>query len=365
MKTLGLYLHVPFCRQKCVYCDFYSLARGEYLFPAYLSAMGRELSRWGPRAAGYTVDTVYLGGGTPTLLGEDVLLSLLELVKKHFSLAPGAEITLEGNPESSTYEKLRTVRRAGFNRLSLGVQSAQEGELRALGRIHTFSQAEKAAADARRAGFENLSLDLMYGLPGQTIALWEDTLFRCLELRPNHLSCYGLKVEPHTPLWGQVGRGEVELPGDDRQADLYLCAAETLERAGYRQYEISNFARPGFESQHNRKYWDVRPYLGIGPGAHSDFGGRRFAYAQDLAAFLGERPPFSEDQAVEEEERIRERLMLGLRTDRGAPEDRRYDGYLQTLERRGFVQKDGKTWRLTPKGYLVSNQIIGEILDRI
>ena len=370
-STLGLYLHIPFCRSKCDYCDFYSLPGGEDRMDDYLRALLRQLEEAAPGAAGHSVDTVYVGGGTPTVFGGERLTALLAAVGRLYRLAPGAEITCEANPDSAGEELLRALRRAGFGRLSLGMQSADAGELAAVRRRHTPEQTDAAVAAARRAGFENLSLDLICGLPGQTEESWRRTVEHALSLRPEHLSCYGLKVEEGTPLARRVAAGE-ELPDDDAQADRYLWTVERLARAGFRQYEISNFARPGYESRHNLRYWRLEPYLGFGPGAHSDFGGRRFAVPADLAGYLaGEAVPAGE--AVSPWERGNEYLMLGLRTAAGiAGEEyrRRFGGDFDPLEEllsrfagHGWAERNGDRWRLTPAGFLVSNRLIGALLE--
>ncbi len=370
-STLGLYLHIPFCRSKCDYCDFYSLPGGEDRMDGYLRALLRQLEEAAPGAAGHSVDTVYVGGGTPTVFGGERLAALLAAVGRLYRLAPGAEITCEANPDSAGEELLRALRRAGFGRLSLGMQSADAGELAAVHRRHTPEQTDAAVAAARRVGFENLSLDLICGLPGQTEESWRRTVEHALSLRPEHLSCYGLKVEEGTPLARRVAAGE-ELPDDDAQADRYLWTVERLARAGFRQYEISNFARPGYESRHNLRYWRLEPYLGFGPGAHSDFGGRRFAVPADLAGYLaGEAVPAGE--TVSPWERGNEYLMLGLRTAAGiAGEEyrRRFGGDFAPLEEllsrfagHGWAERNGDRWRLTPAGFLVSNRLIGALLE--
>ena len=370
-STLGLYLHIPFCRSKCDYCDFYSLPGGEDRMDGYLRALLRQLEEAAPGAAGHSVDTVYVGGGTPTVFGGERLAALLAAVGRLYRMAPGAEITCEANPDSAGEELLRALRRAGFGRLSLGMQSADAGELAAVHRRHTPEQTDAAVAAARRVGFENLSLDLICGLPGQTEESWRRTVEHALSLRPEHLSCYGLKVEEGTPLARRVATGE-ELPDDDAQADRYLWTVERLARAGFRQYEISNFARPGYESRHNLRYWRLEPYLGFGPGAHSDFGGRRFAVPADLAGYLaGEAVPAGE--TVSRRERGNEYLMLGLRTAAGiAGEEyrRRFGGDFAPLEEllsrfagHGWAERNGDRWRLTPAGFLVSNRLIGALLE--
>ena len=269
---LGIYIHIPFCRSKCDYCDFYSLAGREDQMDRYQKALLAHLKETAPLAQGYPVDSIYFGGGTPSYYGAKRIKELLAHLSKLFQVEKDAEITVECNPDSVDLKSLRILRKAGVNRLSMGMQSAQEAELRAIHRIHTPQQTNQAVEAARKAKFTNLSLDLIYGLPGQTMESWKATVEHALSLIPQHLSCYGLKVEEGTPLARRVAEGEV-LPDDDQQADLYLWTVGRLERAGLPQYEISNFAKPGYESRHNLRYWLTRPYIGFGPGAHSDFWG--------------------------------------------------------------------------------------------
>lgn len=373
---LGIYIHIPFCRSKCDYCDFYSLSGREGRMDHYQKALLAHLRETAPLTQGIPVDSVYFGGGTPSFYGAKRLKELLATLHKLFQIEKDAEITVECNPDSVDLRALCTLRKAGVNRLSLGMQSAQAEELAAIHRIHTPQQTDQAAGLARKAKFNNLSLDLIYGLPGQTMDSWKATVEHALSLIPQHLSCYGLKVEEGTPLCGRVQRGEV-LPTDDEQADMYLWGVERLEAAGYHQYEISNFAQTGFQSRHNLKYWLTRPYLGFGPGAHSDFGGRRFSFVRDLDAYidgvLNGGPIIDEDDLIPKRERSGEYLMLRLRTTWGIEEweyRREYfmnfdpiEQKLAEYEHRGWAARDGQRWRLTPQGFLVSNQLIGELLE--
>ena len=368
-RALGIYIHVPFCKQKCVYCDFYSLPRREEDMDAYAAALRAQLFE--TDFSGYEADTVYFGGGTPSYLGPRRLTALLEAASAACSIAPGAEITLEANPDSAgDPDALSALRQAGFNRVSLGMQSADDGELRAIGRVHTMAQVRASADAVRRAGFDNLSLDLIYGLPGQSLPRWRENLSAAAALCPEHLSCYGLKAEPGTPLYARRDT----LPGDGAQADMYLETVDFLESRGYRQYEISNFAKPGRESRHNLNYWTLGEYAGFGPGAHSDFRGRRYAWARDLEAYLRGKPPLSEDQAMSPRDREAEWLMLSLRLVRGldmaAWEERfrrpfaPFLPFLNRCEAAGYAAREEGRWRLTPRGFLVSNQIIGFLLDQ-
>ena len=350
-RPLGLYIHIPFCRSKCAYCDFYSLPNGEGLFKRYAAAMRRHLAETAPSAALHQVDTVYFGGGTPSLLGHRLLLDILDTVAHKYDAAKDAEITLEANPESAQdWRALRKLRRGGFNRLSLGGQCADDAILRAIGRVHTWDQVESAAAAARRAGFKNLSLDLIYGLPGQTMEGWQDTVEKALSLSPEHLSCYGLKVEEGTPLWER--RESADLPDDDMQADMYLWMVERLDRAGYGQYEISNFARAGMASRHNLKYWRLAEYLtGVEQGTLR----------------------VSQSETIPLRERDTEYIMLSLRTAEGiskhafehtfrqrfAPLEQVFGKY----EALGCAERTGRGWRLTSKGFLLSNTIITDLWE--
>ena len=378
VKPLGLYIHIPFCKSKCIYCDFYSLPRAEDRMDRYVSALCRQLAEIAQRTTAHTVDSVYLGGGTPSYLGEKRLRRILKTVKKHYHLSRDAEITLEANPDSAgDWKALRALRRAGMNRLSLGVQSADDGLLRTLGRPHTFAQAEEAAAAARRARIRNLSLDLIYGLPGQDLAGWKDTLERAAALEPEHLSCYGLKVEEGTPLWDM--QEKMDLPDDDAQADMYLWTVERLGALGYEQYEISNFARPGRASRHNMKYWTLCEYAGFGPGAHSDLGDVRYAYLPSLDTYCaGVEAGVSvleSSEHIPSRERDIEYVMLGLRLTQGISRqefENRYrlpfapiQSVLERFRATGHAALAGERWRLTPEGFLVSNQIIGQALEAL
>ena len=377
-KPLGLYIHVPFCKQKCIYCDFYSLPHQESRMDDYTAAVCAHLTETAPFAAGHCVDTVYIGGGTPTYLGPDRLGKILKTVHKKYRVAKDAEITLEANPDSAgDWKILRALRRAGVNRVSLGMQSACDAELSAIGRVHTQAQTAAAVEAVRRAGIKNLSLDLIYGLPDQTPERWQENLSAAVALEPEHLSCYGLKVEEGTPLFQR--REAYNLPGDDAQADMYLYTVEFLERMGYVQYEISNFARPGMESRHNLKYWHLDEYAGFGPGAHSDFGGVRYAYARDLDAYIRGvatgAPMLSESERIPPLDRDTEYVMLGLRLREGLdPKEferrfrRRFNcfgPFLEQCRQNGYACEEEGRWHLTPKGFLVSNQIIGGMLDAL
>lgn len=362
----GLYLHIPFCASKCRYCDFYSYPPSADELDAYTGALCRTMADWGREAKSTPFDTIYLGGGTPSLLGAGRLTRILGTAQACFALAPDTEITVECNPDSMTDELLEGLQRAGANRLSVGIQSAHDDELRMLGRRHTFAEAEDAVRRAQAHGFDNLSLDLMYGLPGQTAEKFLQSVAALLALDPPHLSCYGLKLEPNTPM----GRENPALPEDDAQADLYLALCGKLREAGFVHYEISNWAKPGKRSRHNSKYWDLTPYLGLGPGAHSLWRGKRFAYSRSTADFLAGKPPVNEEETPGFPVWA-EYLMLALRTSDGvdgaaftarfemdfAPFAKR----LVQLRPSGLVQETERGWHLTEEGFLVSNAVINYV----
>lgn len=374
---LGIYIHIPFCRSKCDYCDFYSLAGRDDRMDQYQKALLSHIKETAPLAQDFPVDTIYIGGGTPSYYGAKRLKELLGVIRKLYKVEKDAEVTVECNPDSVDVKSLKILRKAGVNRLSMGMQSANACELERIHRIHTPQQVNEAATAARKAGFTNLSLDLIYGLPGQTMDSWKATVEHALSLIPQHLSCYGLKVEEGTPLAARVAQGEV-LPDDDQQADLYLWTVGRLERAGYPQYEISNFAKPGFASRHNLRYWLTQPYIGFGPGAHSDFGGRRYSFVRDLDAYiqgvLQGGDIIDESEIIPKRERCGEYLMLRLRTVQGINEQEYRSTYfmdfaplqarLEQFRAQGWAEQTDGRWHFTPKGFLLSNQLIGDLLDR-
>lgn len=373
---LGIYVHVPFCRSKCVYCDFYSIPEANNrLMDEYLKAICAHIKETGPLAPGYRVDTVYFGGGTPSYLGADALATILSTIRQSFDVSPDAEVTFEANPDSVSPRLLRRLRSEGFNRVSLGIQCDSDEVLQAIGRPHTYEDAQNAVAMIRKAKFQNLSLDLIYGLPGQTLVDWENTLSNVLELKPDHMSCYGLKVEEGTPLYAH--QKDFDLPDDEMQADMYLSAIEILRYKGYRQYEISNFARKGMVSRHNLKYWQGGEYLGFGPAASSDFAGKRFSTIRDIRGYIDgivQGGQVLEDvQEIPPRERAGEYLMTRLRTTAGINREEYENRYLlpftpieQHLQRcrelGHAVQNNAGAWRLTPEGMLLSNTIMSDLL---
>lgn len=361
---LGLYVHVPFCDGKCPYCDFYSLAGDGAVMDRYAARLMEVMDPY----AGEPVKTVYFGGGTPNLLGENRLGDLLTHIFKTFHVLPRAEVTLEANPTHVDFGFFEAVRRAGFNRLSMGLQSADAGELAFLGRRHAARDAEQAVKTARQAGFENISLDLMLALPGQSWETLKKSADFAAGLGVEHISAYMLKVEEGTPF----ARRGVEPLDPDESAELYLKLVEHLKGLGYRQYEISNFARKGLESQHNLVYWQGEEYLGFGPGAHSFYQGKRFYYDRDLTDFLaGASPcPDGEGGGFEEFAMLNLRLARGLRRAEcrekfGGAGEAAFEKLVKQAEKcpPGLVQADRDRIAFTAEGFLVSNALLARLLD--
>ena len=358
-EPAGLYLHVSFCRRKCPYCDFYSVSGADAAcMEAYQQAVCRNLRWYGN---GAVVDSIYFGGGTPSLLPPDVIRAILTEAAACFSVQE-PEVTLEVNPATVTAQQIRAYREAGVNRLSIGVQSLIPEELVLLGRLHTAEAAKQTVWAAAQAGFSNLSCDLMLGTPGQTADSLEQTLNQLLELPIVHLSAYLLKVEPGTPYAAQ--HMEQQAADEDMAADLYLQTVNFLEQNGFLQYEVSNFAKPGFESRHNCKYWRCVPYLGIGPSAHSCWNGKRFFVQRDLAAFL--------QDAVQTEQledaspcTLSEQIMLGMRLRDGMPLSVFSDAQRVQLHRfaaMGLLRLQAQRVSFTPEGFLVSNAVLAALL---
>lgn len=373
-KTLGLYLHIPFCRSKCLYCDFCSIpTRNAERMNAYVDRLCDDLAARADDCRDYTVDTVYFGGGTPTALPRGSLERLLGVVAERYDLSPDAEITAECNPATADRGYFRSMRRAGFNRISVGLQSIHADELRALGRIHTYADFCRTVEDLTAAGFPNFSADVMIGIPLQTQDSFLQTLTELIKLRPRHISAYGLTIEEGTPF--ARTRDSLALPDDDTVAKTYLAGVRLLASEGFSQYEISNFARAGYESRHNLKYWNLDEYLGLGPAAASDFAGERRQNSRDLDAYLRGEEITEEASRPSPDERANEYVMLRMRLAEGispaAFDDRFGGGFEERFGKclrgeiaRGFVRvTDAGNLAFTPEGMYVSNAILSEILD--
>ncbi len=360
---IGLYLHIPFCRSKCPYCDFFSRRGNDEQYDEYTILLCRSIETYGRRLA-RTADTVYFGGGTPGILGAQRLCRILSQAVQSFSVKD-AEITLELNPEKKDTD-FEALRKGGFNRVSIGLQSSDDNELRLLGRLHDSKAAEACIRKAQSAGFDNISLDLMIATPAQTTDSLKRSIDFCAEHGAAHISAYILKIEPGTVYYKK--KDSLLLPDEDEQADMYLFAVETLKEYGYAQYEISNFARPGYESRHNLKYWHDEEYLGLGPSAHSFIDGKRRCFDRSFESFAQDR--YTDDG---EGGSIEEYIMLGLRLNEGISYERfaqRFgmsipDEYISRAGRfagMGYTEVSSEAIKLTEKGFLLSNAIIGEIL---
>ena len=374
-KNIGVYIHIPFCKRKCAYCNFYSLGGHEEMMPDYVQALVTHIKESENQLSGYYIDTVYFGGGTPMCVGADSLIRVFDALKQYGRVYKDAEVTVEINPESVSAADFVKLKKAGFNRLSIGVQSSNDDILKTIGRRHDFGQVKRTIKAARDTGFDNISVDIIYGLPSQSMEDWAETVSKVMILRPEHISCYGLKLEEGTPMYEL--KDSPLMPDDDMQADMYLYVVGEMEKRGYMQYEISNFAKPGYESKHNLKYWTCREYISFGAAAHSYVGGRRYGYISDAAGYT-ERVMnggilVDQYEDISPVEQASEYIMLGLRTAHGiSPEEyKKLSSYdfdrgvelLKLYREQGFAMEQNGRWRLTPKGFLVSNVLIGQLLD--
>jgi oxygen-independent coproporphyrinogen-3 oxidase len=372
-QAMGMYLHIPFCKSKCPYCDFCSMPRPDAeLVETYVNELVRRMSAWGERCRGRAVDTVYLGGGTPTLLTAPQAERIMRAIHDCFSVDSGAEVTVECNPATADREALAHWRELGVNRLSMGAQSAQRDELKALGRLHTWDDVCRTVEDARTVGIDNVNVDFMMGVPHQTLDTLADTLHRAIALDPDHLSAYCLILEEGTP-YARRGADALGLPDEDTVADMYDAASAIIREAGYEHYEISNYAKPGRRSRHNLHTWQAREYLGLGVAAHSYLNGERFGNSRDLSAFLRGEDITCERYALTPRERADEAMMLGLRLREGIDEKAFFDRFgIDLWERYGercapylkqgmLIRESGRV-RLCERGWMVSNTILADLL---
>lgn len=375
---LGIYLHWPFCLSRCTYCDFLSCTDAP-LMPEYARALGKEIRRNG-RIYDKAVDTVFFGGGTPSSAGTVLLEKLLGTLRTSFTVTEDSEITMEANPVSADAAWLAHMRSAGVNRLSLGLQSSSDALLKMLGRAHSVADFQKTFENARRAGFENISLDLLYGLPGQTMAQWEDALAFAVSLKPEHLSIYCLTLEPGTQLASEVRSGKIPAPDEDLAADMYSRGARYLQSHGLERYEISNFAKPGMACRHNLKYWHLEDYLGFGAAAHSMTRRLRFSNTRSIHEYIRraarERYPLTQAEFISGKERAREFFMLFTRCAEGftpqayeevtgksfSPAGR--TGLLQA-ENEGLLEESGGRYIPTDKGFLFQNRLASLLMDDV
>jgi oxygen-independent coproporphyrinogen-3 oxidase len=378
----SLYVHIPFCERKCSYCDFYSVEEGTGLADEFLAALLKEIGGRADETRAAVVDTVFFGGGTPSLLTPDQLEAILAALGAAFRIAPDAEITLEANPGTVTEQKLRAFHALGVNRLSLGLQSFHDDELRTLGRIHDRAEAIRCLELARAAGFENVGFDLIYAIPGQTLADWEDNLRTAADLAPQHIAAYNLTPEEGTPLAALIRTGAVHPALPDLEAQMYERTMDRLGAEGYEHYEVSNYAHPGFRCRHNCAYWSHADYLGFGPSAHSfwrsDGGtlGRRWWNVADLMTYVGRLrdglSPVASAEAISPREMREERILLGLRCGRLDLQWLRLDSakdlthgtrdVLQWMIQEDLASLREGVLRLRPKGFLVCDEICRRLL---
>ncbi|MBI1922102.1 MAG: radical SAM family heme chaperone HemW [Geobacter sp.] len=379
---VSIYIHIPFCLKKCLYCDFNSFADAKVEREEYVDLLVREMKqRAGELPEPAEVPTLYFGGGTPSLLPVGEVARLIDAAARLFRLGAGAEITLEANPGTVTREKLAGYRAAGVNRLSIGVQSVQDSLLERIGRVHTSAEAVAAVEAARAAGFDNLGIDLIHTLPGETVAMWEDDLRRCVDLAPEHISAYALILEEGTPLHGEAEKGGLVLPEEDVAVAMLELTSDFLVDAGYEHYEISNFAQPGRRSRHNQVYWKRGSYLGFGAGAHSllrrETGDVRWGNVESLPEYRRRistgRLPDDERQILSPREAMAEYMFLGLRLlegvdmrefsrEFGATVASVWPGVADGLCRDGLLIEDGPLLRLSRRGLLLANRVFAAFL---
>jgi putative oxygen-independent coproporphyrinogen III oxidase len=376
MTAAGLYVHIPFCSSRCSYCDFATGLYQSELAERYVAALIEEIKL--SRHSGANVDTIYFGGGTPSLLAPAQLDRILATLSRQFEIDPASEVTLEINPGSVTREKLEAFRSLGINRASFGAQTFDDAELAKLGRSHTAGGALKTFADLRRAGFTNISFDLIAGLPGQTLAGWQRNIKQALDLHPEHLSFYLLEVHSGTPLAEHIRRGLQPVPDDDLAGEMYQWMLDSAADAGYEHYEISNLCRPGFYSRHNVKYWTGAPYYGFGCSAHSyDGQTRRWSNHRDVLQYVetieNGGSAIADEQKLTESDVRAEALFLGMRLMRGVDARRYRESFgvdlrethatdLDRFKKAGLLEFDGDLIRLTRTGALLSNEVFAAFI---
>lgn len=374
---MELYLHIPFCVKKCAYCDFLSFPSGQEIQRQYAKRLMEDIDCMGKEYGDIPVDTIFIGGGTPSVPESRLIVDLMEHVNRAFQISDGAEISMEANPGTVTREKLKEYRRAGINRISFGLQSANDRELKLLGRIHTWAEFLESFALARECGFTNLNIDLMSALPGQTCESWKDTLKRVTDLEPEHISAYSLIIEEGTPFGEKYGseEGRKLLPDEDSEREMYHETKRFLRECGYERYEISNYAKPGRECRHNIGYWTGVPYLGLGLGASSYMNGSRFAVSSDMQQYLEEKPgTFTDVEKLTKKDMEEEFFYVGLRMTAGvslSEFERRfgmsaeevYPGLMETFVEEKAAEFRGDRFVLTDYGLDVSNYIMAQFLQ--
>lgn len=377
MKTMGLYVHIPFCKKKCLYCDFPSFGNMEGRHEQYVCALEQEILKRAQHDQNFQISSVFFGGGTPTVLSKEQLERLMMKIKKSFFLVKDAEITIEANPGTIEKEKAEALKKMGFNRLSMGVQAWQNRLLSTLGRIHTIEEFQNNFQITRKAGFDNINVDLMFALPTQTFGDWKETLDKITDMNPEHISAYSLIIEEGTPFYQAFQKGELLEIGEELDREMYHYAVSFLWEKGYRQYEISNFAKAGRESRHNELYWQTEPYLGIGLGAHSYLNGNRFHNTYDLDKYIladGEISLLEEEkEVITIEDAMGEFMFLGLRMTEGVSYESFFSRFgvemtsvygevIYDFVESGLMMQTEKRVALTARGVDLSNQVFAKFL---
>lgn len=374
-KEIELYVHIPFCKSKCRYCDFCSFHAKDSVIEAYINKLKEELIFWGKQFAQEEVVTVFIGGGTPSYLKEKYIRQICDMIFQHFQISENAEITIEANPGTVDLGKLCTYRESGINRISFGLQSTIQEELEYLGRIHTYEEFLQSYDWARQAGFTNINVDLMSAIPKQTIASYEKNLRTIAQLSPEHISAYSLIIEEGTPFYEDENLERL-LPSEEDEVLMYQMTAKILKEYGYEQYEISNYAKNGFESRHNLGYWSHIPYLGVGLNASSYIAEKRFENPSDMKEYLKIQnfdEAYKKARSLSVHEQIEEFMFLGLRKTKGVSKSdfkqrfshsmaSVYEKTLKEAMKQGFIEEKGDRVFLTPRGILVSNQVLCEFL---
>jgi oxygen-independent coproporphyrinogen-3 oxidase len=366
----GLYLHIPFCQKKCSYCDFFSVEGEQNLLPAFINTLCHEMTLRGrPESKSFFIETIYFGGGTPSLLTPDQISCLLDGIRSHFRIALEPEITLESNPCTLSAESMRGYRKAGINRISIGVQSFQDKELNLLGRLHSADQAEEALHLAKNAGFKQIGIDLICGFPHQALPSHEVNLKKAVSQEPDHISIYALTWSEHTAMGQKIKSGTYPRPHENTVRDMLLMTHENLSKAGYEHYEISNFAKPGSRCRHNEGYWTGKDYLGLGPSAHSYWHNKRFWNSSDVKKYMTvlsqNKLPVEGKEVLNPEQKRMERIYLGLRRKEGIPlhlvgdQEEVIEGLIQA----GLASVFKNTLRLTPHGLCLADEVALRLLN--
>jgi oxygen-independent coproporphyrinogen-3 oxidase len=370
-QNKNLYIHIPFCKSKCFYCGFISFAEKNDFIEPYFEALKKELASYSDKAYYSALQTIYIGGGTPSLADIKLYTDLFEFLHKKFKIAENAEITMEINPATVDFEYLKSLKSLGVNRLSIGVQTFQDNILKILNRRHNSQDAFKTVEIARKAGFENISIDLMYGLPEESLECWEETLKKAIDLNIEHISTYGLKIEENTEFFKNPPKN---LPDDELQSIVYLKTIEILQENGFCHYEVSNFSKKSFESKHNLCYWQNRPYFGIGLSAHGYIDGIRYANTESLTDYIKNPLERFAENKISQKEQLEEAVFLGLRMRSGICRENfiefyevdifeKYSAVIKKYTELGFLSVEGSVLRLTNQGILLSNSVLSEFLE--